>query len=70
MKITLNRASVYEYKGIVLVAGDNDVSPEQAAMLLPEKGIGIKGDVEAGILTVHEDKPAPKTRKSKTEETE
>ena len=70
MKITLNRASVYEYKGIVLVAGDNEVNAEQSAMLLPKNGIGIRPDVEAGVLTLHEDKPAPKTRKAKISDEE
>lgn len=62
MKITLNRASVYEYKGIVLIAGDNEVTDEQAVMLLPVKGIGIRADVDAGVLTVHKDKPGPKPK--------
>lgn len=61
-KIILNRPSIYEYAGIVLIAGENEVTTEQLAVLLPSKGLGVRADVDAGVLTVVEDKPAPKPK--------
>lgn len=56
MKITLNKPSVYECEGVMLLPGDNDV--KNADKFLANKI--VQADIKAGIISLEAPKPEPK----------
>jgi hypothetical protein len=66
MKITLNKATVYQVGKVRLLPGDNEVSGKDIHAMLQNKI--VQKDIAAGILTVEHESPAPVAKPKPVEE--
>lgn len=58
VKITLNKPSIYECEGVIIIAGENTFESAEVKKLLANPL--VQADIESGILTVVHESAAVK----------